>query len=182
VELNSFKSEPANFDPDEWKAVDSCHAYQWWHTFGDCLPGLQSVAVDILSKAAAASACEFNWSLVNSVERKGRPLQPASTNASVNVAANYKLQTSISRRGVCSNLPTLDQAIEELVNEAEDDTPLGVLNGLEEMVQPDVHEDDEDLDEENQDLDDEAQERVDRLAQASLFADWGTRDSLLSEP
>jgi hypothetical protein len=180
VELNSFKSEPANFDLDEWTAVDSCHAYQWWHTFGDCLPGLQSVAVDVLSKAAAASACEFNWSAVNSVERKGRSsLLPASTNASINVAANHKMQASISRRGVNTYLPTLDQAIEELVNEAKDNAPLGVLNGLEEMVQP-AGENEED---EDASLIDEAEYEVtDRQAQASLFADWGSRDAVLSIP
>jgi hypothetical protein len=181
VELNSFKSEPANFDPDEWRAVDTCHGYQWWHTFGDCLPGLQSVAIDVLSKAAAASACEFNWSAVSSVERKGRSsLLPASTNATINVAANHKLQVSISHRGVNTKLPTLDGAIEDLVMEVEDDVPMGVLSGLEEVVQPGLGATSENDGEEEEE--EEHDEIADRRAQASLFADWGTRDLLLSAP
>jgi hypothetical protein len=134
--------------------------------------------MDVLSKPAAASACEFNWSAVGKVERKGRSMHPASTNRSVNVAANYKLEEAITRRGVCQRLPTLDAVIEELVEDAEDEAPLGHMDGLDEIVlgpssdgqnehaEPEVEEEHADVD-------------ADRQAQASLYADWAERDALL---
>jgi hypothetical protein len=175
IELNSFKSEPANFCTAEWDAADKYHAYQWWHTFGDVLPSLQHLAIDVLSKAASASACEFNWSAVSSVERKGRAsLLPASTNATVNIAANHKLESAITRRGVNNALPTLDQALEDLISEAEDEAPLGNLMGLECVVVPAVAGEDDDEEE-----DEPPDEQLDRRAQSALYMDWGDRDNLM---
>ena len=72
VELKEFKRNTELFDADTWAAVDHCHGYLWWDAFGGDLSVIQGVACDILSKQCSASSCEFNWSSVSSIERKGR--------------------------------------------------------------------------------------------------------------
>jgi hypothetical protein len=126
IELNSFKSDVDKFDQCEWDAVDSHHAYLWWDTMGDAFPELQSVAVDVLSKQCSASSCEFNWSAVSAVERKGRlGLHCETTNKSVNVAAMYHLERQTLGSGVHMGLPKLDEVVGVIVEEAEDAAPLG---------------------------------------------------------
>jgi hypothetical protein len=183
IQLNAFKADSGSFTNEEWEAVDHHHAYQWWDTFGDIFPELQSVAVDILSKCASASACEFNWSQVSRVERKGRAsLKPATTNKSINVAASYQLEKSILSRGVCTNLPTLDAVICEVVDNDEDEAPLPNVVDLEESVAgvsvPGIADNNDD---------DELEDATElaalaarlNLAESALYADWSDRASLL---
>ena len=173
IELNCFKSEPANFRPDEWKAVDIHHAYQWWDTFGSVLPVLQSLAVDVLSKPASASACEFNWSLVSSIERKGRlALNPATTNSVTNIAAMYKLEQQLDRRGVNRCLPSLESVIELIVSDEEDGAPLLDVVDLAEVVACESDDDEE----EDACISNAA---VFSNAEAGLYADWSSRDGML---
>ena len=107
VQFNAYKRDPSSFDKEGWSAVDMHHAYDWWDTFGDVYPELKGVAVDVLSKCASASACEFNWSMVSRVGRKGRAsLQVASTDKSVNIAAAYQLKKSVLGVGVHLIYPT----------------------------------------------------------------------------
>lgn len=179
VELNSFRSEPNNFEPAEWRAVDNHHAYQWWDTFGTVLPALQSLAVDVLSKPVSASACEFNWSLVSSIERKGRGgLQTSTTCATTNVAAMYKLEQQVRRRGVNRCLPSLDAVIERIIDEDEDEAPLGAVSYLAEAVRR------EQTDEEDEEDEDESQQTAEDVhvftaTEDALYADWSTRDNML---
>ena len=183
VELNTFKTERGNFTKKEWECVDKYHGYMWWSTFGDCLPLLMSVSCDILSKQTVASACEFNWSSVSSVERKGRlALQAATTNKSVNVAAMYHIEKGQVQAGVSNTLPTCDSIIEQIVNELEDDAPINQSLYLDSNVVPgfdslsDLVEDSEEEEEEV----DEAVAFQLAAAQELLYADWSTRDKLLS--
>ena len=182
IELNTFKTGRGNFTPKEWECVDSYHGYMWWSTFGDCLPLLMSVSCDILSKQASASACEFNWSSVSSVERKGRlALQAATTNKSVNVAAMYHIEKSQLQAGVSNTLPTYDSIIEQIVDEVEDDAPINESLFLDSNVVPgfdsvsDLVADSEDDDE----IDAEVALQL-AAAQELLYADWSDRDTLLS--
>ena len=93
---------------------------------GNAFPELQSVAVDILSKQCSASSCEFNWSVVSAVERKGRlGLHCETTNKTVNVAAMYHLERQTLGSGVHMGLPKLDEVVEVIVEEAEDAAYLG---------------------------------------------------------
>ena len=185
VQFNAYKRDPSSFDKEGWSAVDMHHAYDWWDTFGDVYPELKGVAVDVLSKCASASACEFNWSMVSRVERKGRAsLQVASTDKSVNIAAAYQLKKSVLGAGVCRKLPTLDDVIEglKLVEDMEDEAPLSAVvdcegqmhNGL--GVPGGVATECSDDDEEP--LDDATLKRLEE-AQAVLYADWDDRDALL---
>ena len=180
VELTSFKNEPGLFCKDAWDCVDSYHGYMWWSTFGRTLPELRSVSMDILSKQAAASSCEFNWSLVSSVERKGRgSMHTASTDKSVNVAAMHRLAQSV-HQGVSMTLPTLDAVIEQMVDDVEDEAPIGSHINLLESVFGDLDPTDGAVAEEDEE---EAvtQAELDRVqrAQAMLCADWSVRDTLL---
>ena len=181
VELNTFKTEPGNFSVDEWSCVDKYHGYMWWSTFGDCFPLLQSVACDILSKQASASSCEFNWSSVSSVERKGRlSLHAPTTNKSVNVAAMYHLNRSQLQAGVLNVLPTFDSIIEGIVEDLEDDAPINQSLFLDENVigAGDGSVDDDDDEEEDDEMDAEATSQL-VAAQELLYSDWSTRDALL---
>ena len=91
VELKEFKRNTELFDATVWSAVDNCHGYLWWDTFGAELPVLQGVACDILSKQCSASSCEFNWSAVSAVERKGRgSMVVATTDKSPPNASHHK--------------------------------------------------------------------------------------------
>ncbi len=178
LELNTFKSETSIFSAREWETVDRYHAYQWWHTFGDSLPALQSVAIDVLSKPASASACEFNWSQVALHERKGRSLHTPQTNRVVNIAASYQLEKSVSKRVPNALLPTLDAAIAAIVDEAEDEAPLAVSVNLLESVR------DGELDSDSVGSDSGSDsEDSDQLiaAQRVLYSDWKERDQLLQK-
>ena len=180
VELKQFKRNPELFDGPTWLAVDTCHGYLWWDAFGGDLPVLQSVSCDILSKQTVASACEFNWSAVSSVERKGRgSMMTATTDKTVNVAAMYKLSTASKQRDWLK-LPKLDAVIEQLVEEVEDDAPVSSVLSMEEAVFGNnivvVEEEEEDEEVVVATPDELAQLKN---AQAMLLADWSTRDTLL---
>ena len=178
VEFNSFRTEPANFEPPEWRAADDYHGYQWWDTFGSVLPLLQSVGVDVLSKAAAASACEFNWSQVSSIERKERgSLHTATTCACTNVAAMHHLNMQTERSGVDRNLPKLENVIEAVVESLEDEAPLPAITNLSEAVGPgELCEDDE------VEADGAEAEAAFTAAEMDLYADWHQRDGMLPDP
>jgi len=168
VELNTFRSEPNTFEQAEWESTDRFHAYQWWDTFGSVLPKLQPIAVKLLARTSAASACEFNWSTVALHQSQRRQkLLTASTNQEVNVAATYQLQRSLVRRGVDRKLPTLDAAIHDLVNEVEDNTPQRILMSLDEVFDART-EVPEESSSESDDLESEDSD-------AGLYADWDTR-------
>ena len=182
VELKEFKRNTELFDATVWSAVDNCHGYLWWDAFGAELPVLQGVACDILSKQCSASSCEFNWSAVSAVERKGRgSMVVATTDKSVNVAAMHRL--SVGKQRECLQLPTLDAVIEQLVEDVEDDAPVSTVLSMEEAVLGDsvvvgVPAEGEGEDDDVVLATAEELEQLDR-AQALLLADWSTRDTLL---
>jgi hypothetical protein len=183
IELNSFKADVDRFDQCEWDAVDCHHAYLWWDTMGDTLPELQSVAVDVLSKQCSASSCEFNWSAVSSVERKGRlGLHCETTNKSVNVAAMYHLERQTLGSGVHMGLPKLDEVVGVIVEEAEDAAPLGHTIIPENVVNSEPATNVERTTEEEEEEELSATNRK-QLAEAQklLYADWSTRDTLLDD-
>jgi hypothetical protein len=70
-----------------------------------------------------------------------------------------------------------------LVTEAEDECPLGTLNGLEQQIEADAdalgRARESDSDPEPEVGEEEVDVEADRTAQASLFADWDARSSLL---
>ena len=162
--------------------MDNCHGYLWWDAFGAELPVLQGVACDILSKQCSASSCEFNWSAVSAVERKGRgSMVVATTDKSVNVAAMHRL--SVGKQRECLQLPTLDAVIEQLVEDVEDDAPVSTVLSMEEAVLGDsvvvgVPAEGEGEDDDVVLATTEELEQLDR-AQALLLANWSTRDTLL---
>ena len=136
------------------------------------VPLLMGLSMDIISKQAAASSCEFNWSLVSSVERKGRgSMHTATTDKSVNVAAMHRLAESV-HQGVSVTLPTLDAVIEQMVEEVEDEAHIGSHMNLLESVFGDLDPTDGAIAEEDEE---EAvtQVELDRVqrAQAMLCAD-----------
>ena len=158
------------------------HGYLWWDAFGAELPVPQGVACDILSKQCSASSCEFNWSAVSAVERKGRgSMVVATTDKSVNVAAMHRL--SVGKQRECLQLPTLDAVIEQLVEDVEDDAPVSTVLSMEEAVFGDnavvgVPAEGEGEDDDVVLATTEELEQLDR-AHALLLADWSTRDTLL---
>ena len=170
IQLNNFKNQPHKFTEAEWAAVDQYHGYQWWDACGDPFPLLQSVAAVILSKAVAASACEFNWSAVGLHELKGRQLLTPNTNKVVKVAAAHKLRAhDLANTGSDSTLPELDDVIRKLTDDAEDGAPLHVSCPL-----------DLDLDalsNENVDHLEEEEEGDDGIEQLDLYKDWNDRES-----
>ena len=182
IQLNSFKSDVDKFAPQEWSAVDTNHAYLWWETMGTMFPDLQSVAVDILSKQCSASSCEFNWSAVSAVERKGRSaLHCETTNQSVNVAAMYHLERQTLGTGVHMCLPKLADVVDVIVEEAEDTAPVGhslIPENASNSCQQ-IHEQQEEEDEEDELT--AAERRQLAEAQKMLYADWSTRDTLLDD-
>jgi len=183
IELNAFKADVDRFDQCEWDAVDCHHAYLWWDTMGDTLPELQSVAVDVLSKQCSASSCEFNWSAVSSVERKGRlGLHCETTNKSVNVAAMYHLERQTLGSGVHMGLPKLDEVVGVIVEEAEDAAPVGHTIIPENVVNSEPATNVERTTEEEEEEELSATNRK-QLAEAQklLYADWSTRDTLLDD-
>jgi hypothetical protein len=183
IELNSFKSDVDKFDQCEWDAVDCHHAYLWWDTMGEAFPELQSVAVDVLSKQCSASSCEFNWSAVSAVERKGRlGLHCETTNKTVNVAAMYHLERQTLGSGVHMGLPKLDEVVGVIVEEAEDAAPLGHTIIPENVVNSEPASSVERATEEEEEEELSASERK-QLAEAQklLYADWSTRDTLLDD-
>jgi hypothetical protein len=182
VELKEFKRNTELFDAATWAAVDHCHGYLWWDAFGGELSVIQGVACDILSKQCSASSCEFNWSSVSSIERKGRgSMVVATTNKSVNVAAMHRL--SVGKQRDCVQLPTLDAIIEQLVEDVEDDAPVSSVLSMEEAVFGNtvVAEAPAEEEEEVEDVVVATAEELEQLerAQALLLADWSTRDTLL---
>ena len=179
IQLNSFKSDVDKFDHNEWAAVDAHHAYLWWDTFGEMFPDLQSVAVDILSKQCSASSCEFNWSAVSSVERKGRlGLHSDTTNKTVNVAAMYHLERQTIGTGVHMCLPKLDEVVEVIVEEAEDSVPIGHTLIPENASNPGLEPNEQEEEEEEMT---QADERQLAAAMKMLYADWSTRDTLMDD-
>ena len=183
IQLNSFKSDVDKFSECEWAAVDTHHAYLWWDTMGDMFPDLQSVAVDILSKQSSASSCEFNWSAVSAVERKGRlSLYSETTNKTVNVAAMYHLERHTLGKGVHMGLPKLEAVIDVIVEEAEDEAPIGHtiipenVVGSASATSVEVTAQEEEEEELSQ-----AEKSQLQAAQKLLYADWDTRDKLLDD-
>lgn len=150
-----------------WDAVDNAHGYEWWMTFGDVLPCLKVVAVHLLSKPASASACEFNWSMVGRFESKGRPLRTASTDKLVNVASTYQLQQSIFNQQH-TQLPTLDEAIEQLCDGIEKETPCADAAQLEEVFNSDLIE---------ASISDDEVDEVDEVDDG-VYQDWKVNDDL----
>lgn len=75
------------------------------------------MAVKVLSKPIAASACEFNWSDVSQVIAK-RTTQRKDVNieSMVNIRAMHKLEMAISGKVHQANIPKLDDFLDELVN------------------------------------------------------------------
>jgi hypothetical protein len=62
AQLDDLRGSPEKFTEQEWAKADTMHAWKWWRSFGEDFEVLQPLAMKILSKPAAASACEFNWS------------------------------------------------------------------------------------------------------------------------
>ena len=64
----------------------------WWRAYGNGLPLIQSVAIEILSQTAAASACETSWSTFYFIYSKKRNmLSPSRLNDLVYVFSNLRL-------------------------------------------------------------------------------------------
>ena len=91
----------------------------------------------------------------------------------MNVAACYQLEQAVAKRGSSSVLPTLDGAIAAIVDEVEDEAPLGAAVNLAESM----------LDRADSDSEDSESEGEDQVAGArwlDLYADWQERDGLLN--
>jgi hypothetical protein len=175
IEFTTYKANAGVFSKQEWEAVDKHHAYQWWDAFGDCFSKLQSLAVDVLSKCCAASACEFNWSQVSRVERKGRArLAPATTDKAVNVHAMHHLGQAVKRASPMG-LPTMDDVIVSIVEDTEDSAPIG--DAIDYVVLDAAPTPGEQSD--SDDSDHEQQPASLSKAQKALYADWSQRQTLL---
>ena len=160
IELNKFRSQPGLFVEEEWDAVDGAHAYQWWSTFGTGLPALRSIAVELLARSPSASVCEFNWSAVGRTETKHRPLHSTRTNKLVNVASCYAVQQAmLNRQQDC--IPSLDDVLISLLNDIEENAPLGVLDQVASEDNKDVNNSDSEEDEE-----------LDIVDDSELYQDW----------
>ena len=137
----------------------------------------------VLSKQSSASSCEFNWSAVSSVERKGRlSLHSETTNKTVNVAAMYHLERQTLGKGVHMCLPKLEEVIDIIVEEAEDAAPIGHTIIPENVVGsgPATSVGEAAQEEEEEELS-QAEKSQLKAAQKLLYADWDTRDKLLDD-
>ena len=85
--------------------------------------------MDLLARTASASVCEFNWSAVKRIETDNRCMDSATTCKLSNVAAQYHVEQALINRNKDS-LPTLDDVLVKMLQEAEDDAPLPILNAL----------------------------------------------------
>lgn len=137
------------FPPEVWDAADNYHGYQWWSSFGDDFEYLQDVASKVLSKPISASACEFNWSDVgNVINKKTQRLGDAKIDAMVNIRAMHKLEQAVSKKVLLGHIPKIDDFLDQLVNDAIENS----RNGGDDVEEPDECADDSSDDDETYEL------------------------------
>ena len=126
IEFDKWRSKSAEsiFSPEEWDAADHHLGWQWWHSFGDAFPLLQKAAVEVLSKPIAASACEFNRSDCGQrLTKKRASMHTETFDMIINTRAMLRLQKSVQSTLLHPKLPTLDDILDTMVNEAIAATP-----------------------------------------------------------
>lgn len=129
IEFDRWRTSGESIFPKEvWDAADQHHGYQWWHSFGDDFKFLTDVAVRVLSKPIAASACEFCWSDVSQViTKKTTQRKNGNIEMMVNIRAMHKLEKSLSGKVLAGNIPKLDDFLDSMVNQLIDES--GGLSG-----------------------------------------------------
>lgn len=139
VEFDRWRDAGDSIFPSEvWEAADAYHAYQWWSSFGDDFTFLQPIAMDVLSKAISASACEFNWSDVGHVvNKRSQRLTDDKIDKKVNVRAMNKLNKNINGKVLLGGIPKLDDYLDSLVQEAIDNSS----NGGDDVADADINDD-----------------------------------------
>lgn len=162
VEFDRWRASKSIFTKEEWDAADEYHGYQWWHSFGDSFEHLNVLAMKILSKPIAASACEFNWSDVSQVISK-RTTQRTDKNIErmVNVRAMYRLeQTVVEKVVLLGNIPKLDDILDEFINNEIEERGVSGDDVADPEEQGGDHDsdDDEDLEISNDDIEEELYE------------------------
>jgi hypothetical protein len=97
-QLSQFRSGHGIFGREVAKAAaSSMSAYQWWQSFGACVPELQQLAVRVLSQTASSSEAERNWSLFAFMQGKKRyRLNPSTMEKLVYIHANTRLLDKIT--------------------------------------------------------------------------------------
>lgn len=123
IEFDRWRSFGKTIFPEEvWAAADEYHGYQWWQSFGDDFKYLNNMAVRVLSKPIAASACEFNWSdVAHVIHKRTSTLSDSTIDKKVNVRAMHTLEKQLFRKVLIGNIPKLDDFLDTLVNEAIDE-------------------------------------------------------------
>ena len=98
AQLAQFRSRQGLFGrPVAKAAANSLPAYQWWVSFGACVPELQSFAIRVLSQTSSSSDAERNWSLFGFLQNKRRnQLKPKTIEKMVHIHANDRLLDKIS--------------------------------------------------------------------------------------
>ena len=97
-QLAQFRSGHGLFGrPVAKAAAISMPAYQWWASFGACVPELQSFAIRVLSQTTSSSEAERNWSLFGFLQNKRRnQLKPKTIEKMVYIHANDRLLEKIN--------------------------------------------------------------------------------------
>lgn len=96
----------------------------WWEQYGDSAPGLQRVAVRILSQVCSAATFERNWSTIQQLhsEKRNR-LDKETLNDLLYVHYNLKLRTKVKPADVDPILLDEMDMTSDWVEEAENPNP-----------------------------------------------------------